>query len=293
MRFLAAIYLCFSLIVGLANGALAQTYPDFTSTTVNDFANILPQDAETRVSKTLADLKTSNGVEITLVTLPAFAPYLGDLSLKDYATNLFNTWGVGDATRNDGILVLVFPTEREMRITLGSGYGLEWDRAADEAIERGFIPSFRDGDYVGGIETGVQHTIDRVALPFKNGESAPAKPFDWLMGALFALVAGIIALPMVQKMLLWWRSKHRKCPSCFTKGSLQETKHLEREATDELGGLGQRITHCHSCSYRETEPYTTMPLGSSSDSRSGRRFSGGGGGFGGGSSSGGGSSGKW
>ena len=57
-----------------------------------------------------------------IITLESQAPYAPDETLEEFATNLFNDSGIGDATRNDGILVLVLPDDRAMRIERGAGY---------------------------------------------------------------------------------------------------------------------------------------------------------------------------
>ena len=57
---------------------------------------------------------------MTIITLESQAPYAPDETLEEFATNLFNNWGIGDAARNDGILVLVLPDDRAMRIELGA-----------------------------------------------------------------------------------------------------------------------------------------------------------------------------
>ncbi|WP_420863346.1 TPM domain-containing protein [Algirhabdus cladophorae] len=269
------------LWIGLSFGATAQTYPDYTSTTVNDFADLLPEDAEARVRSTLERLKSERDVEITLVTLTAMASYVGPLNLEDYATNLFNTWGVGDSSRNDGILVLIFRQDREMRIALGSGYGFEWDRAASEAIERGFIPSFRNNDYAGGIERGIQQTIDRIAIPFQNGE-VPKTAIDWEKYGIFGLFVGIAAIVLGKGPYQKLRLKRRACPQCGQTGGLQQSKRTTTPATRTSTGAGYKTTTCLNCSYHDEQRYTISRTSSSS-----------GGSFGGGSSSGGGASGKW
>ena len=78
------------------------------------------------------------------------------MSVEEYANRLFKEWGVGQAKQDNGVLVLVAPNEREMRIEVG--YGLEGvlpDGLAGQIIRDDFTPRFRDNDYSGGIRDGV------------------------------------------------------------------------------------------------------------------------------------------
>lgn len=269
---------CITLVLPLQ----AQVYPDYTSTTVNDIANLLPAEAEARVGNVLTNLRADTGVEMTLLTLPAAAEYLGDLSIPDYATNLFNRWGVGDRTRNDGILVIIFRQDREMRIALGSGYGFEWDRAAREAIERGFIPKFRQYDYAGGIEDGIAQTISRIVVPFQNGDPAPKRPFDWAKAAFYAVFGGVLAFIFGKKPFDRYRLRRQPCPQCGQVGGLKDERETTQAPTRKAEGRGVQHMRCKYCSYHNQTPFKMSRKRSSSGTR-----------FGGGSSSGGGASGKW
>ena len=81
---------------------------------------------------------------------------LGGISVEEYATRLFKEWGIGQAKQDNGVLILVAPNEREMRVEVG--YGLEGvlpDGLAGQVIRDDFTPRFRDGDFSGGIRAGV------------------------------------------------------------------------------------------------------------------------------------------
>ncbi|MEL6486322.1 MAG: TPM domain-containing protein, partial [Pseudomonadota bacterium] len=98
-----------------------------------------------------------------------------DLTGKDiaaYSLDLANSWGIGSEERDDGLLLLVAPNERQVRIEVG--YGLEAsvkDEEAAEIIANQIIPHFRESDYEGGIEAGVGALIDEVT-PFELKEAA-------------------------------------------------------------------------------------------------------------------------
>jgi uncharacterized protein len=96
------------------------------------------------------------------------------MTLEAYATALFDHWGVGKAETNDGVMVLVFRDDRAMRLELGAAYGRDWDRVAQDVVERHFLNAFATGDYVRGLTWGTEHVIARIVMPFREGAAPPA-----------------------------------------------------------------------------------------------------------------------
>lgn len=261
-----------------ATAALAQSYPEYNSTTVNDYAGLLDDASKARLSEQLNDLRKETGVEMTVLTLSRQAMFAPDQTLEQFATGLFNEWGIGNKTSNDGVLVLILKTDRAMRIELGGGYGRDWDRTAAKVINRSFLPAFKEDRYQAGIEAGVSDAIETIVTPFLAGEDAPAaQSNNWIWAIVMAAVAGIGALIFKDKFV-----KLKKCPQCGAR-QLDRTRDIHNHATKTSTGDGDRITQCSNCSYRDVVPYT-ISRKSSSSSRSS---------FGGGSSGGGGASGRW
>lgn len=281
-RFVAALVL--ALWPALAG---AQLYPDYNSTTVNDFADILPDDTEAAIAAQLDALRDDTGIEMTVVTLTRQETYDPDATLEEFATGLFNHWGVGNAERNDGIMVLVLPGDRAMRLELGAGYGDAWNDVAEAVVQDAFLPKFREGDYPAGITQGVSATIDVIARPFaaNSPPPEPAKPAKsgglwWLW--IFPL--GIVGLIFGAK----FRSKMRKCPSCGKRGGLRIEDETLEAATRTSKGRKERKTTCANCDFAQTA-IIAIPMVSANRSSSSSGSSS----FGGGSSGGGGASGKW
>lgn len=145
-----------SLAVLLLAGVLAtvathaQHLPGPTGS-VTDLADVL-SDAEEQALRTLAaDVEQGTTVEIAVVTVRS----LDGVSVEEYATKLFAAWGIGQAGKDNGVLILVAPSQREMRIEVG--YGLEGvlpDGLAGQVIRESFTPAFRDNAYGRGIVEG-------------------------------------------------------------------------------------------------------------------------------------------
>jgi uncharacterized protein len=136
----------------------AQQLPKATGR-VNDFANVIDPATEAEIDRRLDQLEQQTSSEIAVATVPS----LEGTSVEEYANRLFKEWGVGQAKQDNGVLILVAPNDREMRVEVG--YGLEGvlpDGLAGQVIRDDFTPRFKDGDYNGGIRAGVNHIADIV-----------------------------------------------------------------------------------------------------------------------------------
>ena len=144
------------LIGSLAHAAQSLPKP---AGRIADLANVIDAATEADLDRRLDELEQKTTSEIALVTVPS----LDGVPVEDYAVRLFKEWGIGQSKSDNGVLVLVAPNEREMRIEVG--YGLEGvlpDGLAGEVIREQFIPRFRDNDYNGGIRDGVVRVIEIV-----------------------------------------------------------------------------------------------------------------------------------
>lgn len=273
----------FALI--LPTFALAQSWPVHETVYVNDYAKVIEEGAEGRITTALKSLREETGIEATVLTLHTRWGYENPGSLEQFATGLFNHWGIGRAETNDGILVLVVTEDREMRVELGAGYASGFNRTAQDIIDRIFLPAFRDGDFSRGIEDGTGAVISRIALEHHAGNAPPAASggggglIGAVIGALVAILAGVAIFGRRIS------DRFSRCPECGQRG-IHRKKSVLESATREAGGRGERITDCPHCGYHGVVSFTIPRITRSSSSS-------GGGSFGGGSSSGGGASGRW
>jgi uncharacterized protein len=126
---------------------------------VTDLAELIDPSTEALIDQQLADLERRTSSEVAVATVRS----LDGIPIEEYANRLFKEWGIGQAKQDNGVLVLVAPTEREMRIEVG--YGLEGvlpDGLAGQIIRDEFTPRFRNDDYSGGIRAGVARVVDVV-----------------------------------------------------------------------------------------------------------------------------------
>ena len=277
----------FALIVFLLpTFATAQTYPDYEGTYVNDIANIITDEDEASLRKQLKSLFKDYGVEATVLTIDSRKTYGDSPSIESFATGLFNDWGIGNATRNDGILILIAREDREMRVELGKGYGDDFNFAAGDVIDQNFLPSFRNDLYSQGIRLGTAEVIRRIALPLAEGLEAPeapaAKGWDFGKIGFFTILASLVGLGF-RRRIRDFLARMRSCPNCGRKG-LHRYREILNSATTASSGSGVLTTTCEYCDYRREQNYTIPRRSKRSSSGSS---------FGGGSSSGGGATGRW
>lgn len=162
------------LITALSTIQLARSIEiPYLSGRVNDYAQILSEDARELLSEKLREHEDSTTNQVVVLTLPS----LQGESIEDFSNEVFNAWGLGQQGQDNGILIIVVPDERRMRIEVG--YGLETsvpDIMAGRIIREVMTPRFRDGDFDGGILEGTQALIDILAgdeLPAHTGSSEP------------------------------------------------------------------------------------------------------------------------
>lgn len=135
---------------------------------VTDNANILSSEVKKNISEKLKAHEESTGNQIAVLTVPALA---GE-GIEEYAVAVFEEWKLGQKGKDNGILVVVAPAERRMRIEVG--YGLEGtipDGLAGRIIRDVMTPKFKAGDYNGGIGSGVQAIINVL----EGGSMPPAR----------------------------------------------------------------------------------------------------------------------
>jgi uncharacterized protein len=136
---------------------------------VNDFAGVLPAPVRAELDALLRRTAEATSAEIAVATVPSLA----GMTVEEYAAGLFEQWGIGKKATDNGVLILVAPNDRAMRIEVG--YGLEPvlpDGLAGEIVRSEFLPAFREGDYPRGIRRGVGRIVELV----QKGEIAPAEP---------------------------------------------------------------------------------------------------------------------
>ncbi|HEX5804224.1 MAG TPA: TPM domain-containing protein [Azospira sp.] len=153
-----------------ATGAAAVDVP-YLSGRITDNAEILSAETRQRLGERLQAHEAETGNQIAVLTVSS----LDGESVEAYAEQVFNTWKLGQKGKDNGVLVLVAPSERRLRIEVG--YGLEGtltDVAASRIIRNVMTPRFKEGNFDAGVDEGVQAVIDQLGGIELAAEAAPA-----------------------------------------------------------------------------------------------------------------------
>jgi len=153
-------------VLALAAPAAAQTFPALTGRVVDD-ADMLSAATRGILTRELAELEEKTSRQLVVVTVKS----LQGRSIEDFGVRLGRAWQIGQKGKNNGVLLIVAPNERKVRIEVG--YGLEGDlpdAVAKLIIEERILPNFRQGNMVGGVVSGTE-TIIKVL----GGDSAQWK----------------------------------------------------------------------------------------------------------------------
>lgn len=133
-------------------------FPALTGRVV-DAADILPDKAERALAVRLAGVEARSKHQFFVVTVRS----IGEHSIVEYGVELGRYWGIGRSGVDDGVLLLVAPNQRQVRIEVGDG--LEdalRDEEAGAIIRRDILPRFKNRDLVGGIVAGSDSIIREI-----------------------------------------------------------------------------------------------------------------------------------
>lgn len=223
---------------------------------VTDSADMLSPSAERELDGRIDALEQDLGVEIAVVTVDEVdAP-----TPKDFATSLFNHWGIGKASSDNGLLVLMVRGER--RLEMETGYGMEavlTDGWLKRMQQEEMVPHFKGGDFGKGLRAGLAACDERLRK-YPEGIGDGASSFEapeerggswgWLFVGLVlgggAAVGGGV----------WYKRRRESiCPECETQMNLlpetEEDEHLEagQETEEVVGSVEYRVYECEECEF--------------------------------------------
>ncbi|MGE0825550.1 MAG: YgcG family protein [Candidatus Binatia bacterium] len=131
---------------------------------VSDFAGIIDQKTQQKLTNLLQELKDKTGAEIAVVTVDTTTP----LSTFDYALKIAETWKPGMPGKDNGVVFLIASKDRRMFIA--TGYGIEGilpDGKVGAIQDQYILPEFKRGDYSRGIFLGTQAMAAEIAREYR------------------------------------------------------------------------------------------------------------------------------
>jgi uncharacterized protein len=263
-RIAAAAFMVFVAVAVLASVAFAQPkFPALTGRIVDE-AGLLTAADKVALEQELKALEDKSTDQLVIYVARSLQGY----EIEDFGYKLGRTWAIGHKDKNNGVVLIVAPKERKVRIEVGRGLEPQLtDVMSKLIIENAILPAFRRGDFPAGIKAGVRDIRDVLlgdaeAVKQRAKRAAPRSPGG--SGGGFAL-AMLILFILVAFTMVWMQS--------------QQTAHPSRAVRDRRRSRAARQPADWGSSS------SGWSGGGSSDSGGGG-FSGGGGDFGGGGSSG-------
>ncbi|MGI0492793.1 TPM domain-containing protein [Alkalinema pantanalense CENA528] len=167
---------------------------------VADTADLLTPATEAQLNQAVTALEAKNGSEIAIVTVADTQP---SQSPKAFATELFNTWGIGKQTTNNGVLFLISKADRRVEVEVGSGlHTVLPDRAVTDLLAQKVAPQFRQGQFDQGTIDGVQAILDMLEQSRSESGTVGTERSD--------IVGGIFAFCIASGGALLWVSRRQK-----------------------------------------------------------------------------------
>lgn len=192
-KFIALLWaLAFCLGCGAAVAQDLQAVPILTARVIDTTATLDGAQLEALEVK-LAAFEKARGTQIVVLMLPSTLPE----DITDYAQRVGDTWKIGRKNIGDGVLLIVAKNDRKLRIaTAKSLEGALPDLATKQIIDKAITPRFKQGDFAGGIDAGVEQLMARIKgeeLPLPSDETPAGKRaesgFQWTDLAVFLFVA--------------------------------------------------------------------------------------------------------
>lgn len=163
-------------------------------TSVYDYAKMMSGFEAKMLEQKLIKYSDTTSTQIVVVTVNSLEG--NDIAL--YATELAHKWGIGQADKDNGILILVSKEDR--KVTIRTGYGVEHkltDALSRRIIESGITPEFRQGNFYGGLDKGTNMVFDIMngeyqgerQEDYEEGEGVPVFLIIFLLFILFLILS--------------------------------------------------------------------------------------------------------
>ena len=202
------LWLLFCSVAWVTSSQAAPTFPELSGRVV-DLADLLPPPTESQLTRTLADHEQATTNQVVVVTVKSLQGY----TIEDYGYQLGRHWGIGQKQRNNGVLLIVAPVEKKVRIEVG--YGLEGtltDALSHNIIQTRILPQFRKNNYETGIVQGTTAILAALEGTYQPPESSDTDflpenfnqiIFFFIIGIIFGEFLAMTMRRIVSAIIIW------------------------------------------------------------------------------------------
>ncbi len=160
---------------------------------LTDAAGLLSPEQQSEIEQRLSLAMDQSGVEVAVFIVDS----LQGETIEDVAYQTFNTWKIGRDKLDNGVLLVIAPKERRIRIETGKGIGGEMtDLQASDIIEHRIAPRLREGMVQAAIDSGIEGIVATLGAP--RAQPSPAQSPHGLFGmAALAILLLLFVLRVV------------------------------------------------------------------------------------------------
>ncbi|MEZ5926207.1 MAG: TPM domain-containing protein [Hyphomicrobiaceae bacterium] len=175
---------CAAMLLALVAAAAVLAAPSFPTLTgrIVDLANLMSPSEEAALTAELEALETKSTDQLVVVTLPSLQGY----EIEEFGYQLGRHWGIGQKDKDNGVLLIIAPNERKVRIEVGRRLEpILTDGLSKLIIERTILPRFRRGAFGEGIRAGAKDIIDALLgdaaeVERRSGGGLREDSIDWV-----------------------------------------------------------------------------------------------------------------
>lgn len=186
-----------ALLLACAPTLFAQSDKDFPPRPnpprlVNDLAGVMSPDEQALLEQKAEAFEDSTSNEVTIVTVRSIGLY----DIADYATQLGNRWGIGKASKNNGVLILAAIADHRVNISVGKGLeGALTDLVSGRIIRNEMAPAFREGNYYLGFNRAFDAVAAATKGEYKGEDKKPGRG-----GFITAIIIFLIILFIIRRI---------------------------------------------------------------------------------------------
>jgi len=167
---------------------------------VNDYASMISPETAQKLDAVLSEIEKSDSTQIVVLTIPSLE---GEV-LEEFSIKVAEAWKIGQKNLDNGVILLVSKNDRKLRIEAGRGLeGKLTDLVSGRIIRSEIIPKFKEGDFNGGIEAGINAIVSVVRGEYKASETNTGRkesgknPIFTLLIFLFVITAALSGISKI------------------------------------------------------------------------------------------------
>ncbi len=188
--------LFFAMLYGCSAALRAQTISvPYLIGHVNDYANMLSLNATAELEAALKAHEDSTSNQVAVLIIPS----LEGAVLEEYSIKVVETWKLGRADKDNGVLLLIARDDRKVRMEVGNGLeGDLPDIMSGRIIRNQIVPRFKEGNYEAGVRDGVHAILAAIQGAYVATEEENSSQPDWMFRliffGIFMLVVGVFTV---------------------------------------------------------------------------------------------------